>query len=197
MQMSSNRLFNSQRFNRLVMVVLVVWIASAALGIYLLTRFDTLVHGQLYNFGLKFDHAWADTYYLYAQLMYIALGVPIALSVFSILIGFKRETGKAPAPAPKQELKPKLTQPQPQPVVCEERKAKVKEVNNGDNSMVISCPSCKKVFSRPLVMLNFEDGKTRLVNVCPYCNHVLGNAENEQTPKSDFQIADEDKKLTH
>jgi uncharacterized Zn-finger protein len=74
---------------------------------------------------------------------------------------------------------------------------KVKEVNKGNNSMVISCPSCKKVFGRPLVMLNFEGGKTRLVNVCPYCNHVLGNAENEQTPKSDFQIADEDKKLTH
>jgi uncharacterized Zn-finger protein len=197
MQMSSNRLFNSQRFNRVVIVVLAVWIASAAFGIYLLTRFDTLVHGQLYNFGLRFDQAWASSYYSYMQLMYIALGVPIALSVFSIAIGFKRETDKAPEPAPK--LKPKLTQPQPQPrpVVCEERKVKVKEVNNSNNSMVISCPSCKKVFGRPLVMLNFEGGKTRLVNVCPYCNHVLGNAENEQTPKSDFQIADEDKKLTH
>jgi uncharacterized Zn-finger protein len=197
MQMSSNRLFNSQRFNRVVIVVLAVWIASAAFGIYLLTRFDTLVHGQLYNFGLRFDQAWASSYYSYMQLMYIALGVPIALSVFSIAIGFKRETDKTPEPAPK--LKPKLTQPQPQPrpVVCEERKVKVKEVNNSNNSMVISCPSCKKVFGRPLVMLNFEGGKTRLVNVCPYCNHVLGNAENEQTPKSDFQIADEDKKLTH
>lgn len=195
MRMSSNRLFNSQKFNRLVMVVLAVWIASAAVGIYLLTRFDTLVHGQLYDFGLRFDQAWASSYYSYMQLMYIALGVPIALSVFSIAIGFKRETDKTSEPAPK--LKPKLTQPQPQPVVCEERKVKVKEVNKGNNSMVISCPSCKKVFGRPLVMLNFEGGKTRLVNVCPYCNHVLGNAENEQTPKSDFQIADEDKKLTH
>jgi hypothetical protein len=155
--MSSNRLFNSQKFNRLVMVVLAVWIASAAFGIYLLTRFDMLVHGQLYNFGLQFDHAWADSYYFYTQLMYIALGVPIALSVFSIAIGFKRGTDKASEPAPK--LKPKLTQPQPQPVVCEERKAKINEVNNGNNSMVISCPSCKKVFSRPLVMLNFEGGK--------------------------------------
>ena len=194
MQMSSNRVFNSQRFNRLVIVILVVWIASAALGIYLLTRFDALVHGQLYNFGLEFDQAWASSYYSYMQLMYIALGVPIALSVLSIAIGFKRETDKTPEPAPKQELKPKFTQPQPQPVVCEERKAKVTEANS---SMVISCPSCKKVFGRPLVMLNFEGGKTKLVNVCPYCNHVLGNAENEQTPKSDFQIADEDKKLTH
>jgi uncharacterized Zn-finger protein len=193
--MSSNRLFNSQRFNRVVIVVLVVWVASAAFGIYLLTRFDTLIHGQLYDFGLKFDQAWADVYYSYVQLMYIALGVPIALSVFSIVIGFKRENGKTPEPAPK--LKPKLSQPQPRPAVCEERKAKVKQNSNGNSSMVISCPSCKKVFSRPLVMLNFEGGKTRLVNVCPYCNHVLGNAENEKSPESDFQIADVDKKLAH
>jgi uncharacterized Zn-finger protein len=190
MQMSSNRLFNSHRFNRVVIVVLAVWIASAAFGIYLLTRFDTLIHSQLYNFGLQFDHAWADSYYFYTQLMYIALGVPMALSLFSIAIGFKRKTGKTPA-APK--LKPKLTQPQLQPAVRQERKVEVKE-NSGTG---ISCPSCKKVFSRPLVMLNFEDGKNRLVNVCPYCSHVLGNAENEQMPKSDFQIADSDKKLTH
>jgi len=182
---------SSPWFNR---IFLAIWVASAVLVIFLLTRFDMLVHGQLYNFGLQFDHAWADPYYFYAQLMYVALGVPMTLSVFFIALSFTRKIDKAPEPAPKQELKP---QPQPRPVVCEERKAKVKEKNNGNNSMVISCPSCKKVFSRPLVMLNFEGGKTRLVNVCPYCNHVLGNAENEQTPKSDFQIADADKKLTH
>jgi len=98
--MGSNRLFNTQRFNRVVIAVLLVWIASAALGIYLLTRFDTLIHSQLYNYGLQFDHAWADTYYLYAQLMYIALGVPMALSFASIAAGFKRKTYKSPV-APK------------------------------------------------------------------------------------------------
>ena len=186
--MSANRLMSSPWFNR---IFLAIWVVSAVLVIFLLTRFDMLVHGQLYNFGLQFDHAWADPYYFYTQLIYVGLGVPMTLSVFFIALSFTRKSDKAPEPAPKQELKP---QPQPRPVVCEERKAKIKEANN---SMVISCPSCKKVFSRPLVMLNFEGGKTRLVNVCPYCNHVLGNAENEQTPKSDFQIADEDKKLTH
>jgi uncharacterized Zn-finger protein len=186
--MSSNRLFNSQRFNRVVIAVLLVWIASAAFGIYLLIRFDTLVHGQLYAFGLRFDPAWADLYYFYMQLMYIALAVPIALSVLSIAAGFKRQTDKTSEPAPK------LTQPRLQPAVHQELKAKSKENTNGTG---ISCPSCKKVFGRPLVMLNFENGKNRLVNVCPYCSHVLGSAENEQTHKSDFQIADAEKKLAH
>lgn len=188
--MGSNRLFNSHKFNRIVMVALLVWFASAALSFYLLNRFDTLVHVQLYNYGLQFDHAWADAYYSYMQLMYIALGVPIALSLVSIMIGFKSITQKTPE---MPELKPKLSKPQPNPVLRQEQKTQVKE---NSNSIVISCPNCKKVFSRPLVMLNFESGKNRLVNVCPYCNHVLGSAENEQAPKSNFQIADTDK-LTH
>jgi len=204
--MGSHRLFNSHKFNRVVIVALLVWIASAAVSIYVLTRFDALVHGQLYEYGLRFDPAWADAYYSYSQLMYIALGVPIALSFVFILTGFKTITEKTPAaptlkprlaqpqPKPTPQLKPKLTQPQPQPVVRQEPKAQVKENNNATG---ISCPSCKKVFGRPLVMLNFEKGKNRLVNVCPYCSYVLGNAENEQTANSDFQIADVDKKLAH
>ena len=121
------------------------------------------------------------------QLMYSALAVPIALSVLAIAAGFKRQTSKTREPATK--LSPRLAQPQTQPVACEERKA-------SDNT-VISCPNCKKTFGRPLVMLNFEAGKNRLVNVCPYCSHVLGSAENEKTSTSDFQIADTDKKLEH
>jgi hypothetical protein len=46
-------------------------------------------------------------------------------------------------------------------------------------------------------MLNFEGGKTRLVNVCPYCNHVLGSADDGKSSESDAQIADMDEKLTH
>lgn len=188
--MSSNRLFNSRRFNRFLIAVLLVWIASAVFGIYLLTRFDTLIHSQLYSFGLEFDHAWADTYYFYTQLMYIALVVPIVLSFLSIAAGFRRQTSKTSEPTSK--LVPNLTHARPKPVVPPDSKAKVKE-----NKNAISCPSCKKVFSRPLVMLNFDDGKKRFVNVCPYCSHVLGNAKNDEQSKSDFQIADADKKLIH
>jgi uncharacterized protein with PIN domain len=45
--------------------------------------------------------------------------------------------------------------------------------------MIISCPNCKKMFSKPLVMLDFSNKKTQLVNVCPYCNAVLGKASDE------------------
>jgi hypothetical protein len=114
---------NNQRYSHLLIAVLVIWIASAALGLYLLTRFDTLVHGQLYNYGLQFDHAWADSYYFYTQLMYIALGVPMALGVFSITIGFKTITEKT-HPAPK--LKPMLAQTQPKPTSAKSKRRKLR-----------------------------------------------------------------------
>jgi hypothetical protein len=53
--------------------------------------------------------------------------------------------------------------------------------------LVISCPNCGKVFSRPLVMLDFNKGTTRLVNVCPFCNQILGESidstKNGEKPK--------------
>jgi uncharacterized Zn-finger protein len=180
--MNVDRLVNNQWFNR---IVLAIWVISAVCVMFLLTRIDLIVHGQLYNFGLQFDPAWADPYWSYTRLIYVGLGLPMTLSVFFIALGFASKIDKAPERATKQE-------PKPQPVVCEKRKAKEK-----NNSMVISCPSCKKVFGRPLVMLNFEGGKTRLVNVCPYCNHVLGSADDGKSSESDAQIADMDEKLTH
>jgi uncharacterized Zn-finger protein len=48
------------------------------------------------------------------------------------------------------------------------------------SSIIISCPTCGKTFSRPLVMLDFGGGKTRLVDVCPYCKHILEQHSNDQ-----------------
>ena len=51
---------------------------------------------------------------------------------------------------------------------------------NRVSNMLISCPKCKKVFQTPLVMLDFSGTKPGLMNVCPYCNQVLGNSEAER-----------------
>jgi len=51
---------------------------------------------------------------------------------------------------------------------------------NRVSNMLISCPKCKKVFQTPLVMLDFSGTKPGLMNVCPYCNQVLGNSVAER-----------------
>ena len=51
------------------------------------------------------------------------------------------------------------------------------------SSMVISCPSCKRVFNKPRGVLDLTTGKARLVNVCPYCDAILGNARENEDEK--------------
>jgi uncharacterized protein YbaR (Trm112 family) len=52
-------------------------------------------------------------------------------------------------------------------------------INEGE----ITCPNCKKEFSKPVYKVDFITNKPMLVRVCPYCNHILDkqpkdNAEN-------------------
>ncbi len=112
----------------------------------------------------------------------------MALSVFVLVLGFAKKVDDVRKGDIEQKVKQEAKQ---------EAKPVPKSVNNGPQNMVISCPSCRKVFSRPLVMLDFGSRKPRLVNVCPYCNHVLGTAENDKEAESDTQIADADEKLAH
>lgn len=160
-------------------IVLVLWIVSAAFIVFLLGQIDGVVHGELYSFGLQYSSAWAGKYWALVRLMYVCMAVPAALTMVALGTGLLARRGGAVRPAAKIEVKP----------------VNGKVENSKGNSMVISCPSCKRVFGKPLVMLDFSSGKTRLVNVCPYCNHVLGGADEKDT--SDIQIVDLNKKTVH
>jgi uncharacterized Zn-finger protein len=182
--MGLKRVLTGRWFSR---AVLVVWIISAVSIFVLLKDIELIVHGQLYYYGLRLSPDWADPYRIYTWLIYLCLGLPLALSGFTLVLSFIKETEKVPEKKTAVEQKVK-----PQPEAREDQKAR--ETNN---SMVISCPNCQKVFSRPLVMLDFAGGKTKLVNVCPYCNHLLSNTENEKGANSNFYVTNVDKKLTH
>lgn len=177
--------------------VLAIWIASAMIVMFLLSKIDTIVNVELYKNGLQFSYGWAKPYWTYLNLNYIVLGVPVALSIFVIAIGFIGRSEKVAESIAEQ-------QPEAQPVASQEQESKestsentaLREANK-PSTAGISCPNCKKTFSRPIVILDFEGGKSKLVNVCPYCDHVLGSAEDEKSSEIDFQTADVDKKLTH
>ena len=154
-----------------VRVILVLWLVSAVFVVFLLGKVDWIVHHELYNYGLQFSPEWAVDYWAALRMMYVSMSAPIVLSV--IYFGFevwhfvRSRRGMV-------ESKPA------QPAVQSSQKVAAFEQNH----MVVSCPKCKRVFSKPLVMLDFSGGKTRLVNVCPYCNNVLGCAEGEAEKRS-------------
>jgi uncharacterized Zn-finger protein len=142
----------------LVRVILVLWLASSCFVLFFLGRIDDVVHRELYDFGLQFSFVWADPYWAFLRLIYFCLCVPMVLSGVVLVLGFLGRGGRVE-----------------RPIVVTREVERVEPIKEG-NHLLASCPKCKRVFGKPLVMLDFAGGKTRLVNVCPYCSHILGSA---------------------
>ena len=161
-----------------VRVVLVLWLVSAVFVLFLLGQVDWIVHHELYDFGLQFSSEWAVGYWGVLRAIYLFLAVPVAFSV----VYFGLEVWRFVRGRRGGFVERKSVQPV-KPV------SRVKGLEQ--NHMLVSCPKCRRVFSKPLVMLDFSGGKTRLVNVCPYCNHVL-NREGGEAEKEDVGVVDLD-----
>ena len=146
-----------------VKVVLALWLVSSVFLVLLLSRIDSIVNVDLYNHGLQFSLAWADPYWMALHLIYIFIAVPAIFSAVVLIAGFGK-TGDSANRVNKQ-VNAKLSNGQ------------VKIFK--ENSMLIRCVQCGKVFNKPLTMLDFSNGKPRLANVCPYCNHVLGSPDDK------------------
>lgn len=192
--MGLKRMLSGKWFTRLVMIS---WIICAVSIFVIFKNMELIVHGQLYYYGLVFSPDWADAYRIFTWLLFLCLGLPMALSGVALVSSFLK-VEEAPKRA---NIVPQRVGP-PRGVVKVESHQIVKEVprrvenhNGAANNGGISCPNCKKVFGRALVTLDFRAGKTRLVSVCPYCNHILGNTNDGKGAFQDFHMARADEKI--
>jgi uncharacterized Zn-finger protein len=187
-------------------VVLGVWVISGIIVTFSELQIDSIVHVQLYNHGLQFSTEWANPYWTAAKTVYASLALPIILTV--IVFGLKLvESRKNPegflarraqTSVIGREAVSAQTKLQIGTVVEENellsvnfppehdqpKEAKAKSDLQASNGLLISCPSCTKVFNRPLVMLDFSGGKTQLVNLCPYCNYNLGSTVEQRKSRT-------------
>ncbi|MCJ7713188.1 hypothetical protein MUO66_01840 [Candidatus Bathyarchaeota archaeon] len=189
--MNLKSLLNNNWLDR---VIITAWISSAILVIFMLTNLDVIVNGTLYRFGLQFSNEWGEPYWMYLRLSYAFLGVSSGLGFLALMIGFYRSKSSAPemsTVAVEKSIKNKNVT-NVRKIKTVEQAPKRKNENNESKNMIISCPNCKKVFGRPLVMLNFEGGKTKLVNVCPYCNNSLDQTNNDENSDADVHIRGQD-----
>jgi uncharacterized Zn-finger protein len=135
-------------------IILVMWLISSGFILFSLTRIDNIVHGTLYNYGLQFSDNWAQPYWAFDRLIYFTMSIPMVLSLLALFSGLLRGgSGEKPVS---------------------------RRVEPNARNILISCSHCRKVFSKPLVVLDFSGGKRKFVSVCPYCNAVLDSAENEK-----------------
>lgn len=150
-------------------------IFSSAFGVFLMYRLDYMIHGDLYYYGLRSSSDWLFPMWTLERLIGICLILPMVVSSGVLLWDFLKSRKKVPTVKRVEPTKPLQSN------------NVVKAQALRENSMVISCPSCKKVFGKPLVMLDFSGKETKLVNVCPYCNAVLGRASGEHE-KGDVEV---------
>jgi uncharacterized Zn-finger protein len=139
----------------LIRSVLALCLVSSLFAAYMLYQLNGIVHGTLYNYGLQFSNGWAVPYWSLERLAYVYLFVPFAAGSCALIFDLWKS---------RLEARTRIVGPTIQTAAK-------------NNSMMISCPKCERLFGRPMSMLDFSSGKTRLVNVCPYCNEVLGNTE--------------------
>ena len=200
--MSLKSMLTSKWFIRMV---LVSWIICAASILVVFKNMEFIVHGQLYEYGLIFSPEWADGYRVLTWMIFVFTGVPMALSSIglasSFLMGEKlpeREDRVLHRAGPPRGIT-KISSPQARPIqqsiqAKQSRREPVRRNDNG-NCVGISCPECKKVFGRALVMLDFRSGSNRMVSVCPYCNAVLGYTNEEKRSDDSYHVATSDKKI--
>jgi uncharacterized Zn-finger protein len=204
------RLTSLLRDSIFVRALLVLWIISTALEAYLLTNIDKIVHADLYNYGLQFSPDWAIPYWMTLRFIFVFLAIPSILSAAALITSIFGK-GEERKPVERvdisqrvgitQKFKPQPTQsPQPQPPQQPQQPTQPTVAQRDpqqamrENHMLISCPKCKRVFGKPLVMLDFSTGNSRLVNVCPYCNQILGKADDKQVPCEDVGVIDLNKR---
>jgi len=75
----------------------------------------------------------------------------------------------------------KIIIPWEEPSSEKKEPAAVSKRDSEGDSKSISCPKCNKVFSIPLLSLDFSSGKTKMVRSCPHCYSPLASSEDDKT----------------
>jgi len=84
-------------------ILLVMGILMFVLSIFLFTRLDNIVRGDLYGYGLRFSYEWANQYWNYLTLILGFLGIAIGMSGVSFVLTF------IGAPIPETQVLPSLS----------------------------------------------------------------------------------------
>ena len=69
---------------RIILALLLSVVILDAFSLFFLTRINTIVHGDLYKYGLQFNYAWAGQYWTYSCLFIGSLTIAIILTGISI-----------------------------------------------------------------------------------------------------------------
>jgi len=85
--MDFKRLATNQWINRTLLIVIIV---LSGIVMFVINQVDSIIHVQLYQYGLEFNPDWANPYWNYAKIMNVGLAATIGVSAVILLLGFIR-----------------------------------------------------------------------------------------------------------
>jgi hypothetical protein len=189
------------RINKVISLILLLMVSSSVVSMFLFLQIDGTVK-TLDEYGVSYDSQWLGPY---SKLTLIAFGLLVANTVAA-------SYGVISRVKPRPELKPTLicvreeeltfyevssrkrgkrfvsVETEVIPVKVDKQPVQVEveqPTSKQETGLAISCPNCTRVFSRPLLVLDFSSGKAQLINVCPYCRHPFHDTLNQQGKKSE------------
>jgi len=186
----------------------VIVLAATAFVAYALNLVDSIVHGQLYYYGLQFSLQWANPYWNLLRITQILLGIIAVSTVLNTIFTIRKSASvKKPREETVSSQRPaKIVPPIMHRVEKEITPLPPQRVSTApvaplvvpppaqptpfpsDISGLIKCFHCGKLFSQPLRMLDFQGDRPRVVSICPFCNEIVTSS-----PRQDE--SEEDKKL--
>lgn len=204
----------------------VIILAATFSAAYALTLLDQIVHDQLYNYGLQFSLEWAGPYWTFLRITLALLGVVVIFTAIGVVFtlrqyvhvkkpGFRMGLGlkpkisvpmstrtveKSPSTQKVTPAAPVLvapsTHPKPSEQIQTPSRSSPSRSLRSETSELVRCFHCRKAFTQPLRMLDFQGDRPRIVNICPFCNEVIPTApkqgEREQDKK--FQSSEQNSK---
>jgi len=148
---------------KLLLFTILILVATASAA-YVLTLFDNIVHGTLYNYGLQFSYDWANPYWTLLRTVQVLIGMTAALTVINLIYVYRKYIYTKSQVSLKRDVK-KVMSPsirEPEPARDTQRVG-----------VLVKCTHCNRVFSQPLRMLDFHSDRPRIINICPFCNEVI------------------------
>jgi len=173
----------------------VIILAATVSVAYALNLIDSIVHGQLYSYELKFDLAWANPYWNLLRIIQVLLGVIVVSTVLNLIFTVKKSVS-VKKPSEETALNQKLAKIVP-PKTHKVEKEIVHQPSRvsplltvppapaspqepvqpapfpSDISGLTRCLHCGRLFSQPLRMLDFQGDRPRIVSICPFCNEII------------------------
>ena len=150
---------------RISLIVTTIWTFNGIVIYLLLTRVDTIVNVQLYEYGLQFSNNWADPYWASIHLIIAFIAFPIVLSCVVFVLGLARFTKKVPNIFMRKAKQQAETQEKVQVPMENGRVIQVFEDEVEDKQMPISTSEPQPELIQPEIVQVEEDNEPEKVAI--------------------------------